>query len=77
MSTRCCCGTSANIVVQLDGELLTPPVSSGLLAGVFRDQLLSEGLIREQVLYVKDLDRCQAIYLINSVRKWREAALHS
>jgi para-aminobenzoate synthetase/4-amino-4-deoxychorismate lyase len=67
--------TTANIVVQLDGELLTPPVSCGLLAGVFRDQLLDEGIIREQVIPVCDLERCQRIYLINSVRKWREASL--
>ena len=69
--------TTANIVVQLDGELLTPPASGGLLAGVFRDQLLAERVIREQVIPLNDLDRCQAIYLINSVRKWREATLRS
>lgn len=67
--------TTANIVVKLNGNLVTPPVSSGLLAGTFRNYLLAEGTIREDVVRLSDLERCQAIYLINSVRKWREAYL--
>jgi len=65
----------ANLVVQLDGKLLTPPVSSGLLPGVFRDSLIRQGSIIEQKVTVGDLRRCAKIYLINSVRKWREAKL--
>jgi para-aminobenzoate synthetase/4-amino-4-deoxychorismate lyase len=67
--------TTANVVVVLDGELLTPPLSSGLLAGTFRDRLLAEGAIQEKVINVADLGRCRCIYLINSVRKWRQARL--
>jgi para-aminobenzoate synthetase/4-amino-4-deoxychorismate lyase len=67
--------TTANVVVELDGELLTPPLSSGLLAGTFRDRLLAEGAIQEKVINVADLGRCRCIYLINSVRKWRQARL--
>ncbi len=66
---------TANIVVELHGELLTPPVSCGLLAGVFRNHLLATGAVREQVLLINDLEHCQALYLVNSVRKWREAYL--
>ncbi|UCG25299.1 MAG: aminodeoxychorismate synthase component I [Chloroflexota bacterium] len=67
--------TTANIVVKLDGEFLTPPVSCGLLAGVFRGRLLAEGIVSERVISLSDLDRCQEIYLVNSVRKWRKATL--
>ncbi len=67
--------TTANVVVDLEGDLVTPPVSSGLLAGTFRNHLLTTGIIRERVVRLSDLDGCQAIYLINSVRKWREAYL--
>jgi branched-subunit amino acid aminotransferase/4-amino-4-deoxychorismate lyase len=67
----------ANIVVELDGSLVTPPVDSGLLAGTFRALLLERGTIRERVLMVDDLNRCSKIYLINSVRKWREAVVRS
>jgi para-aminobenzoate synthetase/4-amino-4-deoxychorismate lyase len=65
----------ANVVLEMDGKLLTPPVDSGLLAGTFRARLLEQGTIREQTLQIDDLNRCSKIYLINSVRKWREAQL--
>jgi para-aminobenzoate synthetase / 4-amino-4-deoxychorismate lyase len=42
--------TIANLVVDLDGVLVTPPLSSGLLAGVYRQYLLDSGIIRERVL---------------------------
>lgn len=70
--------STANVVVKLGEQLLTPPVTSGLLAGTFRDRLLADGKIRERVITLDDLQRCEALYLINSVRKWREAKfLHS
>lgn len=65
----------ANIVVKLNGELLTPPVASGLLAGTFRAYLLAENKIKEAVIRKKDLLECDHIYVINSVRKWRDAFL--
>lgn len=67
--------TIANIVLDLDGELVTPPVTAGLLAGTMRDCLVKNGRIREQTLTPADLHRCRQIYLINSVRKWRKATL--
>jgi para-aminobenzoate synthetase/4-amino-4-deoxychorismate lyase len=67
--------TTANIVLELDGRLLTPPVSSGLLAGTFRAALLAQAEIVAQVLPVAALARCTNLYLINSVRKWRKAQL--
>jgi para-aminobenzoate synthetase/4-amino-4-deoxychorismate lyase len=65
--------TTANVVLSLDGRLVTPPVESGLLAGALRAELLETGVAQEQVLKVDDLARCQAIYLVNSLRGWREA----
>lgn len=67
--------TIANVVVEMEGKLITPPLSSGLLAGTFRAFLLDEGTIQEQVIRIEDLPRCSRIFLINSVRKWREAVL--
>jgi para-aminobenzoate synthetase / 4-amino-4-deoxychorismate lyase len=65
----------ANVVVRLDGELLTPPVDCGLLPGTFRARLLAEGKIREGVVMREILGRCDELFLINSVRKWRRAVL--
>ena len=67
--------TIANLVVELDGELLTPPVSCGLLPGTYRAELLEQGRIKERVIRIDDLPRCAGIFLVNSVRRWRPAAL--
>lgn len=63
---------NGNIVVEMKGKLWTPPVSSGLLAGTFRDHLLKQGKIQEKILTVEDLKRCTRVWFINSVRKWIE-----
>jgi len=65
----------ANVVIQIDGELYTPPVESGLLAGTFRNQLLAEGKIKERVITIEDIKNAQQFFLINSVRKWMKTSL--
>ena len=35
-----CEGTGSNVFVGLDGRLITPPLSSGCLAGITRDLVL-------------------------------------
>lgn len=70
-------GANSNVVVLVEGELVTPPIESGLLPGVFRGELLASGEIKERVLTRRDLEEAQEIYLINSVRKWRRVRLVS
>ncbi len=65
----------ANIVVELDGRKVTPPVSCGLLAGTFRDELLAKGEIEERAITLDDLMRADSVWLINSVRRWQVASL--
>lgn len=65
--------SSSNIVVEMGGEMWTPPVSCGLLAGTFRESLIESGTLQEKVLMKEDLLPADAIYLINSVRCWRKA----
>jgi len=66
--------TIANVVVELNGRLVTPPVSVGLLAGTFRDQMIEDGKIEERRITVKELRQARQFFLINSVRKWMKAA---
>ncbi len=68
-------GANHNIVVKLDGELLTPPIDSGLLPGVFREELLERGEVSEGVIPAEMLQSAEEIFLINSVRKWRRVRL--
>ncbi len=65
----------ANVVIEQDGGKWTPPVACGLLAGTFRAELLARGEIRERVVTVDEVRRATGLYLINSVRKWRQAVL--
>jgi len=63
------------LVLRLGADLVTPPLSSGLLPGVLRAELLERGEIVEGVLAPADLHRAEEIWLINSVRGWRRAYL--
>ena len=58
----------ANVVVEIDGHRWTPPLSSGLLAGVERAALLEGGEVREGVVPVSALHPGQRLWLANSVR---------
>ena len=60
----------ANIVVEIDGELFTPPIECGLLPGVFRNHLLAQGKIKERVITIEEFKTAKEFFLINSVRKW-------
>jgi len=62
--------TRANLVVRLDGELVTPPLSSGLLNGTFRQWLIDRGKIRERSLIIDEIERFQDMWLISSIRRW-------
>lgn len=58
----------ANVIVERDGRLLTPPVRCGLLAGIGRSRLLQDGMVGEEILTVGELGRCSRMFLVNSVR---------
>lgn len=62
--------TIGNLVVEMDGDLFTPPVSCGLLAGTFRAHLLETNQVTERVIYKDELQNCSKIFLVNSLRKW-------
>jgi para-aminobenzoate synthetase/4-amino-4-deoxychorismate lyase len=67
--TECSIG---NLVVEIDGERFTPPRSCGLLAGMFREELIERGVLRERTLFPSDLVRATGLWLINSLREWVE-----
>jgi para-aminobenzoate synthetase/4-amino-4-deoxychorismate lyase len=69
-------GSYHSLVVRLEGRLVTPPLTAGLLPGVMREELLAAGTVTEQTLTVADLQRAEEIWLVNSVRGWRRAMLN-
>ena len=68
-------GCITNIFVKKAGLLYTPRLSSGLLAGTLRAELIERGGAIETVLEVKHLREADAIYLGNSVRGLVKAEL--
>lgn len=68
-----CEGTGSNVLVVVDGQLVTPPLTSGCLAGITRELLLEwaaeEGLpIREESVPFGVLESCQEVLLTSSTR---------
>ncbi|GHV20328.1 para-aminobenzoate synthase [Spirochaetia bacterium] len=73
-------GSRTNIIVEIsDSEkksgLWTPPVSCGLLNGVFRQKMLNAGECRERIITKEDLRYATHIYCVNSVRGAKEVQL--
>ena len=62
--------TVGNVIVELDGQLVTPPVECGLLPGTLRAELIALGDVVERVVTLAELPRCGRIWLVNGVRGW-------
>jgi para-aminobenzoate synthetase/4-amino-4-deoxychorismate lyase len=70
-ATETCIG---NLVARIDGRLVTPPLSSGLLPGTLRAWLLDQGVVSEEVVRVEQLEGGE-VYRINGVRGWERAEM--
>lgn len=64
-----------NIFLKIDEKIFTPPIKSGLLAGVFREFILKQNPILERELSVEDMIKAKNIYITNSVIGIRKAYL--
>ena len=65
--------TSANVFIARDGEVLTPPLDSGCLAGVTREVLLEVGPaagvpVRERTLHLEDLMSASEVFITSTTR---------
>jgi para-aminobenzoate synthetase / 4-amino-4-deoxychorismate lyase len=66
-------GAINNVFIKKSGKLLTPPLSCGVLPGIFRRQLLeTDTTAEERIVTVEDLKTADAVFLCNSVRGLRE-----
>jgi len=68
--------TLGNLVVEIGGRKVTPPVETGLLAGTFRAELLERGDIVEGRVTLDDVKSASRVWIVNSVREWWPAELH-
>ncbi|HWG07279.1 MAG TPA: aminotransferase class IV [Beijerinckiaceae bacterium] len=70
-----CEGARCNVFVMREGQLLTPPLSCGLLPGTLRARLLHQGHAREAMLGLADITPATQWFMGNSVRGLVPAAL--
>lgn len=62
-----CEGSRSNIILFKNDQFLTPSLRCGMLCGTLREVLLECGILKEQVLYKKDLENAK-IFCMNSLR---------
>lgn len=63
-----CEGTGTNVFVVMGEQVLTPPTSSGCLAGITRELLIEWGLATERVVTSQDLADADEIFVTSSTR---------
>ena len=63
-----CEGAGSNVFVGLDGRLITPPLSSGCLAGITRDLVLETTDAFEADVAMDDFARADEAFLTSSTR---------
>ena len=70
-------GAISNVFLEVDGRWFTPPVSCGLLPGIYRRHLLETRPATERVLQLHDLVSADAVYICNAVRGCRKVTVVS
>ena len=63
-----CEGTGSNIFVVAGGQVLTPPLSSGCLAGITRELVIEWSGAREEPLLIEILQSADEVFLTSSTR---------
>jgi branched-chain amino acid aminotransferase len=60
--------STANIIALIGGKWVTPPLSAGPLPGISRELLIEWELLTERELIFEELQRCESMALISSLR---------
>ena len=61
-------GARTNLFARIGGQLVTPPLRCGLLPGILRERIVSEGRAQERILNRADLNAAGEVYVGNSAR---------
>ncbi len=65
---RVTCASAGNIFACLDGNLITPPLSDGVMDGITRRLLIERFSTQEKSLTADDLKNADGLYITNSIR---------
>ncbi|MEI9907915.1 MAG: aminotransferase class IV [Actinomycetota bacterium] len=64
-----CEGATANLLVRLDGNWITPNLASGCLPGIIRAFFIDHLAVKEQAITRDEFEQCDAIFLTSSLRE--------
>ena len=59
-----------NIVVQVNGQRLTPAAQGDCLPGILREELLASGEISEALITIQTFAHAEQVWFVNSLRGW-------
>ena len=60
--------TIGNLILEIKGNLYTPPAHLPILDGIYRRHLLETGQVEEKLLTLKDLEVADQVYACNALR---------
>ncbi|MBN2641516.1 MAG: aminodeoxychorismate synthase component I [Victivallales bacterium] len=61
-------GAISNIFIKQNGRWFTPALKCGVLPGTMRKKIMTDIAAEEKILYLKDLNDAEELYICNSVR---------
>ncbi|MGH3339903.1 MAG: aminotransferase class IV, partial [Propionibacteriaceae bacterium] len=67
-SGRVCEGTGSNIFLVFGDAIITPPLSSGPLAGITRELIMEWSSVEERDLSLDEAKRADEVFLTSSMR---------
>jgi branched-chain amino acid aminotransferase len=67
-SGRVCEGTGSNIFLVFGDTIITPPLSSGPLAGITRELIMEWSSVEERDLSLDEAKRADEVFLTSSMR---------
>jgi branched-chain amino acid aminotransferase len=67
-------GTISNLIAEIDGQWVTPPLLSGCLPGITRELAIEKLSVTEAVILPADLDRATSLFIATSLRDLQPVA---
>jgi branched-chain amino acid aminotransferase len=70
---RVACSTIGNLFLEMDGQLVTPSLSEGVLPGIMRAAVIQQAtfmgvVVKEKQVKVQDIARADTMFVTNSLR---------
>jgi len=62
------CASAGNIFAEIDGQLITPPLSDGVMNGITRSLIIKKYAATERSISEGELETANGLYITNSIK---------